>query len=362
MISPPCQPFTTTTNSQRRDMQDPRNSSFLHVLQTLSQMRNPPDHIILENVVGFQESQTHQLLLAVLQHLGYAVQQYVSSPIDLGVPYIRPRYFATASLRDATTLSPWRGKVSSPAVSCSSLPPSGIPEGAPGPGVAGSSSSRPLASDFLGPDAHSDAAGAPPVLLLQDFLEAPAAADAPAAAAASSSVPPRVLQKYAKVMDVVTPRSARCNCFTKHYTKNAWGAGSVLGTQEFVDRFCEIDDRGRIHITRSPTLDFHQNMLHHIPGLAPQLLTQEGSMHSSCSDSSAPAETSVADRGNVSVDSGSGVRYFTPREVANLHGLPRESCFPDDVSLKQRYKLLGNSLSVDCVVPLLQSMLLRQSP
>ena len=48
------------------------------------------------------------------------------------------------------------------------------------------------------------------------------------------------------------------------------------------------------------------------------------------------------------------VRYFTPREVANLHSFPQSFAFPEDVSLKQRYALLGNSLSVRVVAVLLR--------
>ncbi|KAE8698350.1 hypothetical protein F3Y22_tig00110597pilonHSYRG00027 [Hibiscus syriacus] len=40
------------------------------------------------------------------------------------------------------------------------------------------------------------------------------------------------------------------------------------------------------------------------------------------------------------------LRYFTPREVANLHSFPKDFEFPKHISLRQRYAMLGNSLSV----------------
>ncbi|URE27724.1 C-5 cytosine-specific DNA methylase [Musa troglodytarum] len=49
-----------------------------------------------------------------------------------------------------------------------------------------------------------------------------------------------------------------------------------------------------------------------------------------------------------------GLRFFTPREVANLHSFPAEFHFPSHTSLRQRYALLGNSMSVAVVAPLLQ--------
>ncbi|KAM1134450.1 hypothetical protein ACFX19_044277 [Malus domestica] len=48
------------------------------------------------------------------------------------------------------------------------------------------------------------------------------------------------------------------------------------------------------------------------------------------------------------------LRYFTPREVANLHSLPEDFQFPQHISLRQRYALLGNCLSIAVVAPLLK--------
>jgi len=41
-----------------------------------------------------------------------------------------------------------------------------------------------------------------------------------------------------------------------------------------------------------------------------------------------------------------GVRRFSPMEIARIMGLPSTFGFPDGVSLEQRYKLLGNGLSI----------------
>jgi len=48
------------------------------------------------------------------------------------------------------------------------------------------------------------------------------------------------------------------------------------------------------------------------------------------------------------------LRYFTPREVANLHGFPAEFSFPCSVTPRQRYQVLGNSLNVHVVAALLR--------
>ena len=51
------------------------------------------------------------------------------------------------------------------------------------------------------------------------------------------------------------------------------------------------------------------------------------------------------------------VRFFSPREVANIHEIPAEFSFPDSVTLKQRYALLGNGISVTVVSALLKYLL-----
>lgn len=52
-----------------------------------------------------------------------------------------------------------------------------------------------------------------------------------------------------------------------------------------------------------------------------------------------------------------GLRYFTPRELANFHSFPDSFSFPDSVTIKQCYACLGNSLSVLVVAELLAHLL-----
>uniref|UniRef100_A0AAQ4RJB6 tRNA (cytosine(38)-C(5))-methyltransferase n=1 Tax=Gasterosteus aculeatus aculeatus TaxID=481459 RepID=A0AAQ4RJB6_GASAC len=48
------------------------------------------------------------------------------------------------------------------------------------------------------------------------------------------------------------------------------------------------------------------------------------------------------------------LRYFSPREVANLMGFPQSFSFPQQISTKQQYRVLGNSLNVVVVARLLR--------
>ena len=61
--SPPCQPFCRVGN--KMDEQDTRSASFRHLLSLLKSTKKPPSHIFLENVQGFDGSQTHHRLLEV---------------------------------------------------------------------------------------------------------------------------------------------------------------------------------------------------------------------------------------------------------------------------------------------------------
>lgn len=62
-------------------------------------MSSPPQYILVENVVGFERSDTRATLIATLQAQKYHHQEFVLSPQALGVPYSRPRYFCLARTR-----------------------------------------------------------------------------------------------------------------------------------------------------------------------------------------------------------------------------------------------------------------------
>lgn len=51
------------------------------------------------------------------------------------------------------------------------------------------------------------------------------------------------------------------------------------------------------------------------------------------------------------------LRYFTPREVANIHCFPAQFNFPANTTKKQCYRLLGNSLNVHVASELLKLLI-----
>lgn len=61
----------------------------------------------------------------------------------------------------------------------------------------------------------------------------------------------------------------------------------------------------------------------------------------------------------ISIIRNLNLRYFTPREIANLLCFPSTFSFPDDVSTIQSYRVLGNSLNVHVVSVLLRLLTIK---
>ncbi|EIE24809.1 S-adenosyl-L-methionine-dependent methyltransferase [Coccomyxa subellipsoidea C-169] len=338
LMAPPCQPFTR--RGLQQDVADPRSASFLKLISILPSLRHPPQYVIVENVVGFEASSMRKQLAAGLSAAGLDMQEFLLSPLQLGIPYSRPRYYAlarqrtpsgacpfpTAPLPDAqpfccpaNSLLPHASKSVPPPASaeCSSTQNNGncsAGESSLGGDLTPQSAtqnSRAEVSKALLPiaaflverpspvdGANSLQAGSNASDAGDGALESEA--DGPVSNAATEEseapedffwVPDNVIEQWGEVLDIVVPSSQRCNCFTKTYTRYTKGSGSQLATR---------------------SLDLLRAMR---------------------------------------------LRYFTPREIANLHSFPAGFSFPAHVTLRQRYALLGNSLSALVVADLLRYLL-----
>ena len=93
-MSPPCTPFTR--RGTRRDLDDPRTDSLLHLIRAVATHR--PPLVCVENVVGFESSHAFQYLHDQWTVAGYHVQTYALCPTTLGWPNRRPRVYCIASL------------------------------------------------------------------------------------------------------------------------------------------------------------------------------------------------------------------------------------------------------------------------
>lgn len=368
-LSPPCQPFTR--QGLRRDSEDRRTDSFFHLMLILGEMQQPPSYIIMENVQGFENSHTREEFTAILRKIGYSYQEFLLSPNQFGVPNSRLRYYLLAKKnallfamdpkeqpsRDAQALLeciatlPVASHLQHPpnvhvhvATPCSvigiesegkdrskerdtpssrgdepklmcvtsarSLPqmtsPFSSPPPLPSPPHPSSLSSLTSSSCTPSFPSHHHPSPSPLHPPISTYLQ-PLTEDQ----LKPFLVPANILKKYAVALDIVQPSSTHSCCFTRGYGNYAVGTGSVLQHASEEDmhaafrEFTERQKRGELEEA--------------VESLAPLKL-----------------------------------RYFSPREVANLMCFPPEFSIPPSVTVRQSYKVLGNSLNV-----LVVSVLLR---
>jgi tRNA (cytosine38-C5)-methyltransferase len=241
LMSPPCQPYTRT--GKQLGSLDERARAFIQFFETVTR-HVQPTHLLIENVKGFEASDTHQHVMDCLSD--YNVQQFLLSPLQFGLPNSRTRYYLLAKKKPLTF----------------QLESRGIQDWL--------MDSPPLHELHADSTLHLDT-----IQPISDFLEPPDD---------TFNVPPHIITKYGLLFDIVTPLSKRSCCFTKGYVHRVERTGSVLTTHT------------------------------------------------------------------------EGLRYFSPREIANLMGFPPTFSFPPSITNKQQYRLLGNSVNVVVVAALIQHL------
>ncbi|XP_049421556.1 tRNA (cytosine(38)-C(5))-methyltransferase [Epinephelus fuscoguttatus] len=304
LMSPPCQPFTRL--GLQGDIADPRTKSFLYILDLLPRLCRPPRFILLENVKGFETSSARERLVKTLTDCGYTFQEIMISPTSVGIPNSRLRYFLLAKISTENFSSKILDAFPHPAESDSPEQPTVLSP--PHPGTCQPEEDL-QGGHFLYKlettlevqrkmSQNNDLS----VRQIQDFLEPQMEVDME-----QHLLPPKTLLRYALILDIVRPTCRRSVCFTKGYGRYVEGTGSVL-------QCCTETEMESV-----------------FKGL------------DQCSEDEKLQRLSKLK-----------LRYFTPREVANLMGFPQTFSFPEHVTTKQQYKVLGNSLNVVVVARLLQ--------
>ncbi|KAL6544268.1 C-5 cytosine-specific DNA methylase [Orobanche gracilis] len=289
LLSPPCQPYT------RQD-----------IIELIPQTLAPPLMLFVENVVGFETSDTHARMITMLRENRFDTQEFILSPLQFGVPYSRPRYFCLAKRKP---ISFQTAKFNN--MLCWAPGPILGPEERIVTSEEAESHAyrnklletcRPI-QDFLEVESFKGEVISESSVMLANVSEIPEDAGGNALDNPLNEyfVPTSLVERWGGAMDIVFPESKRCCCFTKSYFRYVKGTGSLLATVQ-------------------------GKMKNEISSLEELRL-----------------------------------RYFTPREVANLHSFPEEFQFPKYVSLRQRYALLGNGLSVGVVAALLRYLFTHQS-
>ena len=263
-MSPPCQPYTR--QGKQEASKDARARSFLHILDLFHEMETPPTYMLIENVKGFDESDTRQRLVEVLRSRGYHFKEFLVTPSDFGVPNSRLRFYLLAKpvshafkedLPDSPT-SVWSTR-----------------------------HTKRLVGEYLDEGEYNQ------------YL-----------------IPDDILLRFSDVMDIVYQESGGSCCFTKAYGKYVKGTGSIYTPMSREDvenvykRIKEIDsdssDQEKLKLLRTLQL-----------------------------------------------------RYFSPAEISRLMCFPEDFAFQDEMTVRQRYQLLGNSVNVGVIAHLLKEFLFK---
>ncbi|KAJ8010416.1 hypothetical protein DPEC_G00074850 [Dallia pectoralis] len=313
LMSPPCQPFTRI--GLQGDLSDPRSKSFLYILDLLPRLSKLPRFILLENVKGFETSSARESLVKTLKECGYNYQELLVSPTCLGIPNSRLRYFMMAKAPPGSFCFNTTSEIQQGF-------PHSTKEGDIGGGshVPDGSTCSPCPEDEQQENEEEDAGVLyklertqdaerkrrqnrdESVRRIRDYLEASEGGDME-----QYLLTQKTLLRYALLMDIVSPTCRRSVCFTKGYGHYVEGTGSVLQS-------CTETDMEAVFSSLETLSDEEK-------------LQQLSSLK---------------------------LRYFTPVEIANLMGFPKQLTFPKNISIKQQYRVLGNSLNVHVVARLIK--------
>ncbi|KAG0200969.1 tRNA (cytosine-5-)-methyltransferase [Mortierella sp. GBA30] len=344
LMSPPCQPYTRTGNQE--GSKDTRAKSFLYLMDILPKMQYPPNYILLENVKGFEESDSRDLLVSALTGAGYEFQELLITPLQIGIPNSRMRYYCLArkNAKVGSFVQPVTGTLIG---YIPSLDPKEQEEqkefvdGRKQGDISGLSTTTSAAKkrrtslststvtkggedESTKPD--EDAILADPMLALnveklEKYIEFRDATDE---RMKRYMIQDKTLLKYGKTFDIVKETTRRSCCFTKGYYHFVESTGSILQMAHEKDTATVFNE--------AETLKAKV-------------------------DSASPEEDNAK---ALALLRTLDLRYFTENEVARLMGFPileGKFSFPNTTSLKQRYRVLGNSINVRVVSKLIGYLL-----
>jgi site-specific DNA-cytosine methylase len=100
-MSPPCTPFSR--RGHRKGLADPRARSLVQLIHAVPHVQ--PEMVVLENVVGFEDSSAFDLLSETWSAVGYRIQHRTICPTHFGWPNRRPRVYVLASRSNGPSLS-----------------------------------------------------------------------------------------------------------------------------------------------------------------------------------------------------------------------------------------------------------------
>ncbi|KAG0296283.1 tRNA (cytosine-5-)-methyltransferase [Linnemannia gamsii] len=352
LMSPPCQPYTRTGNQE--GSKDTRAKSFLYLMDILPKMEHPPNYILLENVRGFEESDSRDLLVEALATAGYEFQELLITPLQMGIPNSRMRYYCLA--RKTGTVGGFVQPVTGtligyiPSIDNNEDEQTGAQDkdfvdgrrqgdlsGLSTPVAAkkqrtGISTSAVTKEGDAATKPNEDALLADPMLALkvdtlEQYIEFTDMSDA---RMERYMIPDKTLLKYGRLFDIVKSSTRRSCCFTKGYYHFVESTGSIFQMVQDKDTATTFDEAEALKSSAKARPDSEST-------LAEEEITRALNLLRTL-----------------------GLRYFTENEVARLMGFPiveGKFSFPTTTTLKQRYRVLGNSINVKVVGELVKYLL-----
>jgi tRNA (cytosine38-C5)-methyltransferase len=305
LMSPPCQPHTRQHNNQASDLHDARSASFLHLVRLLIDTDLDPDAIpsiiLLENVIGFEQSKSFIKFREALATRNFFLSQQILQPAQVQFPNDRPRFYCVAirnshhsqvqlnrqsqvfrhfdCLEDSATVPKIR--------TC-------IPE----------LDVHPLSSSSFSPPESS-------LPTMADFIDTRLTASQ----IEKLKVPAQVFDRSsAWCFDIVSLKSQRSACFTSGYGRFIKGTGSVLYTTSSINGH-SVEEQQQLDFNAASSLSDINDRQYRSDWAKDLHLDQR-------------------------------LRYFSGTEMAGILGFPASFSFPPNVTMKQQWKLMGNSLNV----------------
>ncbi|PWA00862.1 hypothetical protein BB558_003068 [Smittium angustum] len=304
LMSPPCQPFTR--GGKYLDDLDPRTRPLIHLIDMLQKLEYKPTYIFLENVLNFEKSKTREILVKTLNELGYTIQEYLLSPVQLGVPNDRLRYYLLAKKSISNSESHKR-KTSYLELNADEYLIKQFPE-------SSKNFSNNLLLNLFGFTPQNNQ-----LYKLEKFIDTKLDYE-------KFKVPMAYIKKRKNYdFDIVNTNSKHSSTFTKAYgSKHILGSGSLLQTET-----SNVDDKD-----------------------LQKLVIQEN----------------VENEETIKLIESFKLRFFSPQEVAKLMCFPVKENnnenksfvnleFPTNTTIRQQHQLLGNSVNVLVVSTLIYHLL-----
>eukprot|EP01056_Protomagalhaensia_sp_Gyna25_P001917 Protomagalhaensia_sp_Gyna_25__1916@NODE_2016_length_1344_cov_8_101916_g1662_i0_p1_GENE_NODE_2016_length_1344_cov_8_101916_g1662_i0NODE_2016_length_1344_cov_8_101916_g1662_i0_p1_ORF_typecomplete_len402_score66_87DNA_methylase/PF00145_17/1_7e47Methyltransf_15/PF09445_10/0_0083UPF0020/PF01170_18/0_011Calcipressin/PF04847_12/0_013Calcipressin/PF04847_12/9e03_NODE_2016_length_1344_cov_8_101916_g1662_i0791284 len=317
LLSPPCQPFTV--GGKQLAEKDPRNAAFKHWMSLMKELKALPKFIFIENVPNFASSETRNQLVELLTSKEYKVEEYQISPVQVGFPNSRSRYYVLAWLRpkprENLLLDSDENAPAEPNTLIKELPDTSFTD------LFGEQKQIPVKpighfleyyedSDLGWKDTHQDTKPTPlysgPTFKLSELV-----------------VPSSRIERLAGIkFEIATATTTITSTFTGGYGQLLAKSGPVLELERIVPGEAELSNL-------EPATKLRR--------LEEDSSTQE-------------------ERFRVVDSRTQAVRHFSPTEVLRLHGFPKDFVIPVGLNCKKLWGLLGNSVNVQVVMVLLHHL------